>query len=231
MDPRVVARFDGAAASHARARAGETSFRLQVEAIREHLPEAGLGLDLGGGSGALVEALPSGELRWVESDLSEAMLRWAASRGLPASRADAARLPFPDGGFDVVVALGLLEYVPDPAAVLRETARVLRPGGVALLSWPNPAAPVRLWMRLFPGRFDQDLARRLGGEEGCARAREAGLEPLALRTAHAALLPWPLDGRLPGLARALARGLEPLTRRWPTAILGTQLVLAARRPA
>ena len=54
-------------------------------------------------------------------------------------------LPFEDGRFDVVVATQMLEHVPDPARVLREAHRVLRPGGVLLLSThgttvyhPNP---------------------------------------------------------------------------------------------
>ena len=40
------------------------------------------------------------------------------------------RLPFPDAAFDAVTFTYLLRYVDDPAATVRELARVLRPGGV-----------------------------------------------------------------------------------------------------
>ena len=62
----------------------------------------------------------------------------------------AERLPFEDGVFDAVVALGILEFVRDAGAVLAECARVLRPGGRAYLTSANRYAPgpephVGLW--------------------------------------------------------------------------------------
>jgi SAM-dependent methyltransferase len=58
---------------------------------------------------------------------------------------EAASPPFADASFDVVVATQMLEHVPDPQRVVREAHRVLRPGGVLLLSThgttiyhPNP---------------------------------------------------------------------------------------------
>jgi SAM-dependent methyltransferase len=50
--------------------------------------------------------------------------------------ADGARLPFADATFDNVVCLEVLEHVPDPAVIIAEIARVLRPGGQAWLSMP-----------------------------------------------------------------------------------------------
>jgi SAM-dependent methyltransferase len=68
----------------------------------------------------------------------------------PGERVDvigpAEALPFEDASFDVVVATQMLEHVPDPPRVLSEAHRVLRPGGVLLLSThgttvyhPNPS--------------------------------------------------------------------------------------------
>lgn len=46
-------------------------------------------------------------------------------------------LPFPDGSFDVVVALEVIEHLLDPDAFLDEIARVLAPGGCVILSTPR----------------------------------------------------------------------------------------------
>ena len=52
-------------------------------------------------------------------------------------RADVRQLPMPDSSFDVVFALGVLPWLDDPRAALREIARVTRPGGYALVTADN----------------------------------------------------------------------------------------------
>ncbi len=51
--------------------------------------------------------------------------------------ADMRALPFPDASFDALVAVQSIEHVPDADRALREFARVLRPGGTAVLVTPN----------------------------------------------------------------------------------------------
>lgn len=50
--------------------------------------------------------------------------------------ADGAKLPFPDDSFDAVFCLEVLEHVPEPAMVMQEISRVLKPGGRAWISMP-----------------------------------------------------------------------------------------------
>lgn len=53
--------------------------------------------------------------------------------------ADARALPFPPGSFDLAFsAFGVIPFVPDPEAVFREVARVLRPGGRMVFSTSHP---------------------------------------------------------------------------------------------
>jgi len=68
-------------------------------------------------------------------DISEGMLRRARTRGVTVVQADVAHLPFPDGQFDAVSSFTVLRIIPsDEERVLREMARVLRPGGRLVLS-------------------------------------------------------------------------------------------------
>jgi demethylmenaquinone methyltransferase/2-methoxy-6-polyprenyl-1,4-benzoquinol methylase len=60
----------------------------------------------------------------------------------------AERLPFPDESFDGLTFTYLLRYVDDPAATMRELARVVRPGGtVAMLEFGLPRG--RVWRGLW----------------------------------------------------------------------------------
>jgi len=96
-------------------------------------------LDVGCGAGSNLEMLAEhfrgAALHGV--DLEREPLRFCrADRRLPVSQAEATRLPFADGSFDLVTALDALEHFADDAAALRELHRVCRPGGSLLLTVP-----------------------------------------------------------------------------------------------
>jgi len=111
-------------------------------------------LEVGCGAGNVLLAAPSEEgQKLVGLDLSVEMLREArraaSTFGAGASvtfvSADVLRLPFCPDRYGAVLALGVLEYVTDPARAVQECCRVLRPGGQLVLSVPNRASPfVRL---------------------------------------------------------------------------------------
>jgi SAM-dependent methyltransferase len=55
-------------------------------------------------------------------------------------KVDITRVPLPDAQYDVVMANHVLEHIPDDAAAMREVFRLLKPGGIALLTVPvNPS--------------------------------------------------------------------------------------------
>lgn len=58
-------------------------------------------------------------------------------------------LPYPDGSFDVVTCALSIDYLVRPVEVLREVRRVLRPGGIVIVSQSNrcfPTKAVRMWL-------------------------------------------------------------------------------------
>jgi SAM-dependent methyltransferase len=105
-------------------------------------PPGGRVLDVGCGPGRLAIPLARHGLDVTGLDLDPAMIERArinAGRALGDDRrpsfvvGDAASLAFPDGSFDLVVSTMSMHHWEDPIAGLREIARVLRPGGRALV--------------------------------------------------------------------------------------------------
>ena len=90
---------------------------------------SGICLEIGCGTG--VRATQVSQLGWITVgiDLSAGML-WYARGRLPVARADAERLPVGDSSVAAVVSVMAHTDMPRYPAVLREVARVLRPGGV-----------------------------------------------------------------------------------------------------
>jgi SAM-dependent methyltransferase len=92
-------------------------------------------LDVGAGTGAGSRAArEAGAEHVVAIDAALGMLLADVTRRPPAAVADALRLPFAEGSFDVAVALFSLNHVNQPAAGMREAARVLRGGGGLVVS-------------------------------------------------------------------------------------------------
>jgi SAM-dependent methyltransferase len=102
-------------------------------------------LELGCGAAAGARWLRTAGARAVGLDLSAGMLRHARAAAdrtgvtVPLVQADALALPFRDACFDAVcTAFGAIPFVADSAALMREVARVLRPGGRFVFSVTHP---------------------------------------------------------------------------------------------
>lgn len=101
-------------------------------------------LEVGCGAGEFALALAARGAAHVDAvDFSSAAVGIAAGKaegsGLPVvfRVADAQRLPFEDGSYDVVFSCECLEHVPEPAVALGEMARVTRAGGGLVLTTEN----------------------------------------------------------------------------------------------
>lgn len=93
-------------------------------------------LDVGCGTGAMAKELQRyGEV--VACDLSHLSLEYCKKRCLEELVCgDIACLPFQDQSFDLIVALDILEHVPDDKAAMRELRRVLKPNGRLVVTVP-----------------------------------------------------------------------------------------------
>lgn len=177
-------------------------------------------LDLGAADGRMLQSIherfPGARCAGVEYDAGLAALA-SSLPDIEISRGDIQALEFGDASFDTVSAAAVIEHVRDPAKAVAEAARVLRPGGIFVMTSPSPFWEA-LATRLGHLKNDQhnevmDLARlrRL--------AEDAGLEVVEAEKFMLSPVGMPLEFQTERVLRAL--GLRCL--------MANQLI-AARRP-
>jgi SAM-dependent methyltransferase len=149
---------------------------LLEEVVGPHLPAVDartLYLDAGGGTGATGRWLAE-RAATVLDDFEPSALQAASlsSAGYRPVRADLNHLPHPDASFDAVLCVTALYHRmnPDPQVVVREFARVVRPGGVVCLMEPGVR---RLWRS---HDVITHAARRFSRGDLADLIRDAGLE-------------------------------------------------------
>ncbi len=212
--------------------------------VLDQLKQAGIGgpvLDIGCGTGGVLAHLKSFGPAYGIDPTPEAV-EFCQRRGLPVMLGSGFDLPFPDATFDAILALDVIEHVDDDVALLCEARRVLKPGGVAVLTVP---ALQWLWS-------DHDVVnhhyRRYNRRTLERAVWRAGLEPERTSYYNALLLPLAATRKVmhrkngagdhldevPGPLNAVLRGVltseRPMIRRWELPI-GASLVCTARRPA
>lgn len=147
-------------------------------------------LDIGSGTGRMLELIAPRASTMLGIDASRAMLALARTRlaerpGLrhaAVRMGDMYRLEFPDGYFDVVLMQMVLHYATEPARVLAEAARVLAPGGTLVVvdlaehAQAALAAQGHLWL----GFGDAALAKMLPA--GGLRMEKPSVVPGRLET-------------------------------------------------
>ncbi len=105
--------------------------RIKMERLVKLVPPRGRVLEIGCGSARLSSYFAGRGYEVVGLDYAWNALLLARRKAEPMAfvQGDAFRLPFADGTFDVVLSTGLLEHFEDPAPIVGEMARVLKPGG------------------------------------------------------------------------------------------------------
>lgn len=100
------------------------------------LPQ-GRALEIGCGSGGLLQDVVGMGWQAVGIDFDAAAVASARDRGLDVRVGDLASQSFADQSFDAVLMNHVIEHLPDPVATLQEIKRILRPGGRLLCATPN----------------------------------------------------------------------------------------------
>jgi ubiquinone/menaquinone biosynthesis C-methylase UbiE len=224
------------------------------------LPPGARALDTGTGAGHAAIALARRSLTVDAMDATASMLPLVRKNAIAADVADrvathigqAEALGFGPAVFDLVVGLGVLPWVPDPAAAVVEMARVLKPGGHLIVSTANKwrltyrldplhsqdlmpiKRPIRRWLENaghWPGTCPESLLH--SAQDTDALIARAGLSKLASCTfgfgpftlLGRRLLPAKVGARLHLLLQRMAdRGSCGLAEA------GTEYLLLARKP-
>ena len=119
--------------------------RYYAALVRRYAPSGGKLLEMGSGLGHLLGLLQDDfECVGIDiADYSVEQIKRNAPRatGIVMSADDLSR--FGDATFNAVVALHLVEHLPDPADTIRQVNRILRSGGLFLFATPNPVYSLR----------------------------------------------------------------------------------------
>ena len=179
-------------------------------------------VDVGCGGGAHTAAFAARGWSVTGVDVSAAQLELARTRGVEVVEADGAALPFEEASFDAAVSMFTHTDVDDFAAMLREVARVLRPGGAFVYLGVHPCfvgphafVHDRVVPELHPGYRDTSYRTEAAGIWGDGLRARVGASHLPLGLFLQAVLEAPL---------ALERFEEPEGRDYPHVV-----ALRARR--
>jgi len=190
MEPAIAAGVMAADAIDAMARVERVHWwfrgkhRLVLDELRRE-QVGGLIIDVGAGTGGLLDRLGAAGFRAVGMELDEGALSHAraAEKRLPLVQSVAEALPACDGAAAAITLLDVLEHLDDDVAALRELSRVVRPGGLLVVAvpayqWAWSDHDVRLGHRR---RYTRDQLREV--------AKAAGLDVRRCTHFHSWLTP------------------------------------------
>jgi SAM-dependent methyltransferase len=219
----VIEHFDRLSVTGAWSRLYEVADGLSYHAhvrrrrVLELLPDRlGHVIDVGCGPGVMVEAVLERGGTFHGIDLSQAMVdegqrRFGHLPGVTFAVGDIEALDVSDEACDQVICMGVIEYLTRADRALREMARILRPGGVAIITVPKrqhidlvavaALAPVRAAARRAGMAGSDRLPRlRLQPDELDAAARAAGLVPDGGAQYNFTPVPYPFTRIAPNVA-------------------------------
>lgn len=218
------------------------SFRARRQKVLAMIP-AGDGdvLDLASGPGVMVDGLLEKGYRVTCADAAPEMIERAKEEHAGKERVsfmvgDAYGLDVPAEKFDIVTAMGLIEYLDREDDFLTEVGRILKPGGTFIITYPNYTAPWRAWNRLAlsllrlvrPAKQAEIKHREYTARAAAKQLVAHGFEVVDCDYYNFRLVPHPLDRLFPRVTVLQSRALEFLGKT-VLGFLGTGFILKARK--
>ena len=216
------------------------SFRIRREKVLAMLPD-GTGkhiLDLACGPGIMIKGLRAKNYKVTAIDAAPDMVELAKKEApndpeVTCEVGDAYALSVPDKSFDIVTAMGLIEYLEDEPRYLRETNRIIKDGGVAIITYPNVWSPWRLWNRFLrfvtkPGQKPLLLHREYTVKRTIQQFKDHGFDVKRVVYYNFKLVPFPLDRLFPRFTVWTSKIFEHLDRT-PLKFLGTAFIIEATK--
>lgn len=206
---------------------------LEVRLTEEYARGARV-LELGCGTGLILERIAKVAKEAVGIDLSEGMAQRARERGLDVHIGSVTDLPFEDESFDVTYSFKVLAHVPDIETAIREAVRVTRPGGHLLLELYNPwslrylAKKVAGPQPISEDRTEADVFTRWDSPSDVRSLLPPGVELVDFYGVRV-LTPFAAVFRVPGVGRVLGKA-ELLASRSPIRYFGGFLIAVLRKP-
>jgi len=138
-------------------------YQTRIERCLELIPNTGFRriLEIGTGSGVMIPSLAefADQITAIDihdelSSLREIKNTYSDSCNIGFARADVVRLPFASGSFDMAVAISVFEHFEQLDSVLKETVRVLKPGGLLLAGIPVKSSTMSALFKLIGYSLD-----------------------------------------------------------------------------
>jgi ubiquinone/menaquinone biosynthesis C-methylase UbiE len=202
-------------------------FHVRRNRVLELLPEKlGRVLDVGCGPGVMTEIVLERGGVFDGVDLSPEMVREASEKfghlpNVSFGVGNIEKIDARDETYDQLICMAVIEYLKTPDRAMSEMARVLKPGGIAIITMPKrwhvsrvtvaATKPVRLLAKLLGAATADHLPRlRLQPEELDKAARRAGLTPDGRSQYHFTPIAYPLTRVAPDLTMRLNLPFEKL---------------------
>lgn len=154
------------------------AYESELRAVRMLLPEKGMGMEIGVGSGRF--ASPLGIRYGVEP--SEKMREIAAKRGIITVDGVAEELPYVDSSFDFVLMVTTICFLDDIAKALSEAYRALKPGGYIIIGFVDRESIVgKFYLEHKEESLFYRIAVFLSVDEVCSHLLKAGFHNLTFK--------------------------------------------------